>query len=259
MTTGAGSTFRETAPRLWESREGERTAFWTEALGDPPQVYGERIRPQNRRWIRRWDPYRSKLAAALARGWRGLIPAPEERWLYLGAATGTTASHFADLVGPRGAVYSVERSVRPFARLLDLAERYPNLFPILADVRRPESYLHLVPPVRGIYSDVAQPDQAALARENAELFLTDGSPLLLVLKLGSMGRDRTPDELAKRAVDELRPLSAVQPSLTLEPYHRLHRFGVWTRGAPRSASASGRPPRRSRPTPGRRRRDGRRR
>lgn len=210
--------------RLHEIREGDRRVPATEALGNPPDVYGERLVPARSGWWRRWDPYRSKLSAALVRGYVGPLPQSGERWLYLGAATGTTASHVADLVGPVGRVYAVEMSLRPFARLLRVSERYPNLLPVLADARRPDEYTDVIPPVDGIYSDVAQPDQVGIARRNAELFLQDGRPLLLVLKLSSLGRDRQPEEWVQRALAELSPLRPAGAALALDPFHKQHRF-----------------------------------
>ncbi len=224
MTSEPGAGWDRRSPRLHVLREGDRTVPATEALGTPPAVYGERVVARDGGWWRRWDPYRSKLAAALVRGYRGPVPRPSERWLYLGAATGTTASHLADLVGPEGSVYAVEFSLRPFVRLLRLAERYPNLFPLLADARRPESYAGLVPQVDGVYADVAQPDQAGIARDNAALFLETGGTLLLVLKLSSIRRDLSPAELESRAMDELRPLRPLSTPVALEPFHRQHRF-----------------------------------
>ncbi|MFZ0831301.1 MAG: fibrillarin-like rRNA/tRNA 2'-O-methyltransferase [Thermoplasmata archaeon] len=224
MSIVAAGSWSRSSRRLHEIREGDRLVPATEALGTPPDVYGERLVSVRSGWWRRWDPYRSKLSSALVKGFRGPLPQPGERWLYLGAATGTTASHIADLVGPEGAVYAVEMSLRPFARLLRLAERYPNLFPILGDARRPDDYAAWVPPVDGVYSDIAQPDQVGIARRNADLFLRDGHPLLLVLKLSSLGRGRTPEELVDRAIAELRPFRAVAPALALEPFHRQHRF-----------------------------------
>ena len=223
--SGAGPPgWARSSRRLHEIREGDRVVPATEALGTPPDVYGERLVPVRSGWWRRWDPYRSKLSAALVKGFRGPLPQPGERWLYLGAATGTTSSHVADLVGPEGAVYAVEMSLRPFARLLRLAERYPNQLPILGDARRPDDYAGWVPPVDGVYSDIAQPDQVGIVRRNADLFLRDGKPLLLVLKLSSLGRDRTPDESVERALAELRPFRPISPPLALEPFHRQHRF-----------------------------------
>jgi fibrillarin-like pre-rRNA processing protein len=222
--------------RLHEIREGDRLVPATEALGTPPDVYGERLVAVRSGWWRRWDPYRSKLSAALVKGYRGPLPQSGERWLYLGAATGTTASHVADLVGPQGAVYAVEMSLRPFARLLRLAERYPNLLPILGDARRPDDYAGWVPPVDGIYSDIAQADQVGIAFRNAEVFLRLGQPLLLVLKLSSLGRSRSPEAAVEKALAELGAFNVVVPPLPLEPFHRQHRL-LAVRTSPPRASA----------------------
>jgi fibrillarin-like pre-rRNA processing protein len=208
--------------RLCRRAGDEPPSFWTEALGDPPSVYGERVVVAEGRTLRRWDPSRSKLGAAITKGWTEPLPREGERWLYLGAATGTTASHVADLVGPGGVVYAVEKSVRPFARLLLLAERYPNLGPVLADARRPAEYLALVPPVDGVYIDVAQPDQVAIALANARPFLLGTGALLLVLKTASMGRDRSPREHLDEAVEELSDGFEVDVTEPLEPFHKRH-------------------------------------
>jgi len=224
----------ERSPRLLESQRGDRRELWTQAVGDLPPVYGERWTEVGGRRLRHFEPGRSKLAAAVVRGWAGDLPAPGERWLYLGAASGTTASHVADLVGTEGRVYAVERSVRPFARLLALAERWPNLRPILADAREPRDYAPLLPPADGVYADIAQPDQLAIVLANAELLLSgDGARLLVALKTPSMGRERSATAHRTAAESVLAERVALVPSVSLEPFHRGH-FMVGGRWGPAS-------------------------
>ncbi|HEY6238464.1 MAG TPA: fibrillarin-like rRNA/tRNA 2'-O-methyltransferase [Thermoplasmata archaeon] len=214
----------ETSPRLFATLEERRTVYFTEGATDEPlSVYGERLVPRQGATLRRWEPSRSKLGAALAKGYQERLPRPGERWLYLGAATGTTASHVADLVGPEGRVDALERSVRPFARLLKLADRYPNLLPIFADARRPESYAGDIGPVDGLYADIAQPDQVEIVLANARMFLSSTSTVLFVLKTASMGRAAEPrDHLATaRAALESAGLEIVSV-LGLEPFHKRH-------------------------------------
>ena len=47
-----------------------------------------------------WNPFRSKIAAAILGGVDNLYIAPGMKVLYLGAASGTSVSHVADIVGP---------------------------------------------------------------------------------------------------------------------------------------------------------------
>ncbi len=234
----------EGSPRLLEVDRGERRELWTEAVGDPPPVYGERWTDVEGRPYRLFEPGRSKLAAAVVRGWTGDLPAPGERWLYLGAATGTTSSHVADLVGPNGRVYAVERSVRPFARLLSLSERWPNLRPILGDARDPVAYSSLVPPVDGLYADIAQADQLDIVLRNAELLLTgDGARLLIALKTASMGRHRSATGHRESAERTLADTTALFASVPLEPFHKGHFMvgGRWGRSTRLPVREAGRP------------------
>lgn len=220
-------SFRPTpdSPRLAILRRADRTELWTESVGREPPVYGERWTESDGRPYRSFEPARSKLSAAIVKEWSVPLPAPGESWLYLGAASGTTASHVADLVGPTGRVYAVERSLRPFSRLLALAERWPNLFPILGDAREPTAYGALVPPVHGVYADIAQVDQVEILLSNASLFLEgNGGCALMALKTASMGRDATAVQHVRRAEAELAQFLDLEPSVRLDPFHRGHYF-----------------------------------
>lgn len=223
MRRSVEPTVRPENPRLRARAPEGRVELWTQTDGAAPPVYGERWIERSGRTYRVFDPNRSKLAAGLVRGWDGPVPRVGERWLYLGAASGTTASHVADLVGPDGAVYAVERSVRPFARLLALAERWPGLLPVLGDARGPEAYLDLVPPVEGIYADIPQPDQIEIVLANARLFLRGPeSGLVVALKTASMGRATPAAGHLHRAEEQLGALVDLDPSVKLDPFHRAH-------------------------------------
>lgn len=246
------------SPRLAVRARGDRHELWTETCGSTPPVYGERWTAHLGRAFRSFEPARSKLAAGLARGWDGPLPAPGERWLYLGAATGTTASHVADLVGPEGRVYAVEKSVRPFARLLAVAERWPNLLPALGDARAPERYGDLVPIVDAIYADLAQPDQVELVVANARYFLRERPGTIVVaLKTSSMGRSVNASAHLRQAEALLAEKVELAPSVRLDPFYRSHYLvggtvGSGDRHAPRSSPPLGRA-RSARPRGGRRR------
>jgi rRNA 2'-O-methyltransferase fibrillarin len=47
-----------------------------------------------------WNPFRSKIAAAVVGGIENVWIKPGDKVLYLGAASGTSVSHVSDLVGP---------------------------------------------------------------------------------------------------------------------------------------------------------------
>lgn len=185
--------------------------------GEP--VYGE---PTAEGW-RRWEPSRSKLGAMLESGLEtGLTGG--DCVLYLGAAAGTTVSHVADFAGP---TYAVEFAPRPMRDLLDVAESRPNLFPLLKDARKPESYAHVVEPVDCIVQDVATRGQARVALENRR-FLADDGRLLLAIKARSEDVTREPAGVFEDVRDQLRESYEILDDQRLEPYHDDH-LGVVAR------------------------------
>jgi fibrillarin-like pre-rRNA processing protein len=186
--------------------------------GEP--VYGE---PTDEEW-RVWDAGRSKLAAMLELGMdTGL--AGGETVLYLGAASGTTVSHVADFAGP---TYAVEFAPRPVRDLGGVAEGRENLFPLLKDARKPETYAHVVESnVDVVVQDVATQGQARVAAENRQ-FLSDEGRLLAAIKARSEDVTSDPDEVFEDALADLREGFEVLATERLEPYHDDH-LGVVAR------------------------------
>ncbi|EAN78156.1 fibrillarin [Trypanosoma brucei brucei TREU927] len=172
---------------------------------------------------RLWNPYRSKLAAAIYAGVGSIHMKPGSKVLYLGAASGTTVSHVSDLVGPEGMVYAVEFSNRSGRDLVDMSKRRPNIVPIIEDARYPMKYRMLMPMVDCIFMDVAQPDQARILALNAQAFLKNGGHYVISIKANCI--DSTLDapvviaaELDKLRKDRLKPLEQA----SLEPFERDH-------------------------------------
>ena len=91
-----------------------------------------------------WNPFRSKLAAAILGGVDQIHIKPGAKVLYLGAASGTTVSHVSDIVGPEGLVYAVEFSHRSGRDLINVAKKRTNIIPIIEDARHPHKYRMLV-------------------------------------------------------------------------------------------------------------------
>ncbi|KAJ6689021.1 hypothetical protein OIU85_005436 [Salix viminalis] len=162
-------------------------ALVTKSMVPGDSVYNEkRISVQNEDGAkveyRVWNPFRSKLGAAIQEGIDNIWIAPGARVLYLGAASGTSVSHVSDIVGPTGVVYAVEFSQRSGRDLVNMAKKRANVIPIIEDARHPSKYRMLVGMVDVIFSDVAQPDQARILALNAAYFLKTGGHFVLSIK-----------------------------------------------------------------------------
>jgi len=177
-----------------------------------PPVYGE---PTDGDY-RLWDAGRSKLGATLEKG----LPTGLEggqRALYLGAASGTTVSHVADFAGP---TYAVEFAPRPARDLVEVAEARGNLFPLLKDARRPETYAHVVEPVDVVIQDVATRGQARVATANRR-FLREGGRLLAAVKARSEDVTADPERVFESFLDALNGYEVIATE-RLEPFHDDH-------------------------------------
>lgn len=174
-----------------------------------------------------WNPFRSKLAAGILGGIDNIHIAPGSKVLYLGASSGTTVSHVADIVGPTGLLYAVEFSHRSGRDLINVAKKRTNVIPIIEDARHPHKYRMLVGMVDVVFADVAQPDQARIIALNSHLFLKAGGHIVISIKANCI--DSTVDaatvfarEVKKLQEEKIKP----QEQLTLEPYERDHALVV---------------------------------
>jgi fibrillarin-like pre-rRNA processing protein len=188
-------------------------------------IYGERLVHFKKIEYRVWDAFRSKLAAAITKGMRILPIRPEIRVLYLGAASGTTPSHVSDIVGEKGHVYCVEFASRSLRELVDNVASYRlNMSPLLEDARFPERYAMFIPErVECVYCDIAQPEQAKVLADNADMFLKPAAWALLAVKAQSIDVTKAPREIFRQEARVLKKRSFdVKEIIDLEPYDKAH-------------------------------------
>lgn len=170
-----------------------------------------------------WNPFRSKLAAGVLGGLDHIYIAPGKKVLYLGAASGTSVSHVADIVGPEGVVYAVEFSPRSGRDLINMAKKRTNVIPIVEDARYPAKYRMLLSQVDVIFSDVAQPDQARIVALNADYFLKNQGHAVISIKANCIDSTIPAEQVFASEVQILKTYK-FRPTeqLTLEPYERDH-------------------------------------
>ena len=197
----------------------------TRNLASGRSVYGERLVRFEGVEYRVWDAFRSKLAGAILKGLQTVPILPGHRVLYLGAASGTTPSHVSDIVGENGHVYCVEFAQRSLRELVDNVCTYRlNMSPFLADARMPQKYSMFIPgKVDDVYCDVAQPEQAKVLADNADVFLKQGGWVMLAVKSQSIDVTKAPSEIYQQEAKVLRNRGfRVEQVVDLEPYDKAH-------------------------------------
>jgi fibrillarin-like pre-rRNA processing protein len=197
----------------------------TRNLAPGRTVYGERLIRFKRVEYRVWDAFRSKLAAAILKGVKTVPITPGSRVLYLGAASGTTPSHVSDVVGEEGHVYCVEFASRSLRELVNNVAAYRlNMSPFLEDARFPEKYAMFIQgKVDCVYCDVAQPEQAKILADNADVFLKPAGWVMLAVKAQSIDVTKDPAAVYKQEAKVLKRRGfRVEEVVRLEPYDKAH-------------------------------------
>lgn len=198
--------------------------FATPNLVEGSSVYGEKLVKLDDEEFRIWDPFRSKLAAALKRGLRDFPVRPGDKILYLGASTGTTVSHISDLVGNKGLVFAVEPAVRVARELIEnVASRRKNVIPIIEDARRPNFYFSVFGDVDLVYCDIAQSDQTDIAIKNCRAFLKNKGIMLIIIKTRSIDVTMSPDSVVTMESEKLRQNNfGINQTINLNPFDKDH-------------------------------------
>jgi len=189
--------------------------------------FDERILKKKGRELRKWNPSRSKLGAAIAKGVRDIGMKEGSIVLYLGAGHGFTPSFVSDIIGKSGMVFCVDIAPRVMQDLIAICDERTNMAPILGDANKPETYKHLLPnQVDVVFQDVAQRNQVEIFLKNVNMYLKKDGIALLALKARSVDVTKKPSEVFMETEKELRKNIKVLESRTLNPFEKDHCFYV---------------------------------
>lgn len=215
-----------------------RSVYWivdgkkqlaTKNLTPGIKVYDEVLREIQGVEYRLWNPKRSKLAAAIYNGLKTFPFRRGSKVLYLGIASGTTASHISDVIEESGIIFGVEVAHWVIRDLLKVAEFRKNIVPILESARRPQNYSWLVTEVDAVYEDVAQPDQVEILIRNADLFLRSGGIAMIAVKASSIDVTLPPKKIYRMVEKEVLETGRYDllESIDLSPYDPKHALMVF--------------------------------
>ena len=211
---------------IWVKVDGrDRPA--TENLVPGNKVYGEKILVKKKIEYRTWDPFRSKLAAAIMKGLDTFPFENTSKVLYLGVSTGTTASHISDIIGPSGIIFGVEHASRVARDFMDRVARHrSNIIPIMQDARKPSDYFAIFGKVDVVYTDIAQSDQTEIAIANCNMYLKKDGLLFLIIKTRSIDVIKKPENVIKEETAKLHNSFDILERINLEPFDKDHAIVV---------------------------------
>ena len=201
-------------------QQGNR--LYTQNLTPGKRVYGEDLVKGKGKEYREWNPRKSKWGAYAYKGARDIFLRENQTVLYLGVASGTTASHVSDILRG-GMVYGVDPFFRPMMQLVLLAEKRKNIAPLLANASLPDSYEQFLPKqVDIVFQDIAQRDQTYIFMKNVDKYLKKGGFGLLSIKARSIDVTKRPKIIFQEVKRELERKYTLVDMKTLEPFEKDH-------------------------------------
>lgn len=208
-------------PGVWKKDKN----IFTKNLVPGQKIFTKNLIKKSGVEYREWNPYRSKPAAAIMKGLKIFPLVSSIKILYLGIASGSTASFFSDIIGKDGIIYGVEISERAIRDLNPVAEKRGNIVPIVANARKPEDYAW-TEKVDLVYQDVATDDQSEILIRNAKAFLKNNGFAVIAIKARSIDVTKRPREIFKQELKKLQKYFKIFDKRELDPYEKDHLFVV---------------------------------
>ena len=201
-----------------------RRQIYTQNLTPNKTVYDEKIVKERGNEFREWNPYKSKLGSYIMQNnVNDIFIRPKSTILYLGVASGTTASHISDIIGNEGMIFGVDPAFRVMIDLMFVANDRKNIAPIMADAYHPSQYEKLIPKtVDFIFQDVAQRNQAEIFMKNVDLFLKKGGFGMISVKAKSIDITERPKKIFKKIRSQLEEKYTIVDYKSLEPFEKDH-------------------------------------
>lgn len=190
---------------VYISGPSDNMKLYTKNLEPGKNVFNQKLVKLDDVQYREWDPYRSKMAAILLNNPETTFFNPKQKILYLGASSGTTVSHFSDII-EEGIIYAVEFAEKSMRQLIQNTKNRTNIIPILGDARYPFQFSNSIfSQVDMIYQDVAQPNQAEIAISNGDYYLEKNGLISIAIKSQSIDSTMKPQkvfELEQRKLEK---------------------------------------------------------
>jgi len=212
---------------IFEEKKGKRRKLFTKNLVRGRQVYGEKLVRDKGVEFREWNPSKSKPAAAIMKGLNQFGLKPGDKVLYLGASSGTTVSHFSDIVGEKGMIFALDFAPRVVRDLVMLCEVRKNLAPLLENAFKVDDYKDkIIHPVDFLFQDIAQKNQAEIFMRNVDAFLKKGGYCHLAVKSRSVDVTKKPGKVFNEVKAFLRERVEIVDYRELGPFEKDHAYFV---------------------------------
>ena len=146
------------------------------------QDYKENLVEMNGKQHSIWNPYMSKLAAAIINGMEIFPILKKTKILYLDPTSEKTIKHISDIVGINGKIFVVRNIMKNSKNFLEqIAKNRSNIFTIIPDKTNPARLTGMTEMVDVIFIDITEHNQTESIIQNCKNHLRIGGFLMLIV------------------------------------------------------------------------------
>ncbi len=146
------------------------------------QDYKENLVEMNGKYYSIWNPYTSKLAAAIINGMEIFPILKKTKILYVDPNAEKTVKHISNIVGINGKIFVVRDVMKNSKNFLgQIMKNRPNIFLIVPDKTNPTKFSSMTEMVDVVYIDIAKHNEIEITIQNCKNYLRNGGYLMLVV------------------------------------------------------------------------------
>ena len=187
------------------------------------EVYNEKLIKINGKQYNLWNPYTSKLAAAIVNGMEIFPILKKTKVLYLNGAIEKTLSHISDIIGVNGKIFILRDINENSKKFLDnVMNDRTNVFTITRDNGDPVKFSSKTEMVNVVYVDITQHNETEVAIQNCKRYLTDGGFLMLVVPTKKIDFVNNPNGQNLEEIQKLQSSFEIIQQINLTDFFKEH-------------------------------------
>ena len=227
--------------RIFQIQIGNEEQLATKNMVKGTKTRKEKIVIVNNEEFLEWNPYKSKLAAAIRNGLQILPIIKNSKVVCINLLEESTMLHISNIVGSGGSVFVIDVNKNKKSFLNKLVNTHKNIIPIYDKVDELSFSSSITGKVDALYVDITEAEQIKQIVDKCELLLKNEGFLMLVAKkddnailendiVGWMAEQRAGLNKIREITAKLKSQFEIIQEINLginyamEPYHKLHAF-----------------------------------
>ena len=227
--------------RIFQIQIGNEEQLATKNMVKGVKTRKEKIVIVNDEEFLEWNPYKSKLAAAIRSGLQILPIIKNSKVVCINPLEESTILHISNIVGSGGSVFVIDVNKNKKSFLNKLVDTHENIIPIYDTIDELSFSSSITGKVDALYVDITEAEQIKQIVDKCELLLKNEGFLMLVAKkdgdailendiVGWMAEQRAGLNKIREITAKLKSQFEIIQEINLginyamEPYHKLHAF-----------------------------------